>query len=151
MTPEAPPVDVGSPVDELVAAFEACTMPMALWQHHKTHLLVSMAYLLRQPEDQAVERIREGIQRYNASQGQVQTRERGYHETITRFWIHMIRHFLASADRRRPVDELGEALAEALGDQRLAMRYYSRDLLMSWEARLAWHEPDLEPLPTIGG
>jgi hypothetical protein len=149
MTQPIRPLDATAPIEAIVAGFEDGTLPFEVWKHHRTHLRVSLWYQLTYPLEEAIPRIREGIQRYNMSKGVVQTPEGGYHETLTRFWIHMIAHHLAGADRRRPFDDLGAELVETLGDKLLPLRYYSRDLIFSWEARTEWREPDLEPLPSV--
>jgi len=38
-------------------------------------------------------------------------------------------------------------LVDRYGSKRLPFEYYSRERLMSWEARMDWVGPDLKPLP----
>jgi hypothetical protein len=38
-------------------------------------------------------------------------------------------------------------LAARYANKDLPLEYYSRDHLMSWEARIDWVEPDIKPLP----
>jgi hypothetical protein len=75
------------------------------------------------------------------------TSTEGYHETITRFYLAVIRAFLASVDSGRPADELARELIARFGDRNLPLRHHSRERLFSADARLGWLEPDLEPLP----
>jgi hypothetical protein len=74
-------------IDRLLRAFEACTLPRSQW-NHAAHLTVALWYLVRYSPSEAIQRIRSGIQRYNAAAGIVTTNNSGYHETLTLFWIH---------------------------------------------------------------
>jgi len=89
--------------------------------------------------------MRVGIIRLNASHGLVETAARGYHETITRVWLAVVRQLMQEV-----AAESSLAFVEACGD-RLAkdalLRHYSRERLMSVEARARFVEPDLAPLP----
>lgn len=129
----------------LAAAFCDCTLAKAEWTHH-AHLRVGLWHLLRYPPSAALDRLRDGIRRFNVASGVANTEASGYHESITRFYIWAIGQFLAAADRTRPEDELAEELVRACGDKGLPLRYWSKDRLMSVEARLGWVEPDLQPL-----
>ena len=131
-------------IETLVRGFEACTLPHSEWTH-RAHLTVALWYLTHGSETEATERMRDGIQRLNESHGVPTTKERGYHETITLFWLRMISREVVSATTRSIV-EMANNVARRYTNSRLPFEYYSRDRLMSWEARLGWVEPDLKPL-----
>jgi hypothetical protein len=86
--------------------------------------------------------VRDGIRRYNASQGN----STGYHETITLAWLAVIGRFLEGRDESRSVADLSAELLEECGDKDHLLRYYSRDRLFSEEARARWVPPDLAPI-----
>jgi hypothetical protein len=130
-----------SEIDELVRSFEDGSLPRSEWTH-ASHLLVALWYLSRHPRDQATRLMRDGVQRYNARNGRLGA----YHETITLSWIAVIARFLDRADRRRPVAELAAALIDRYSDKDFLLRFYSRDVLMSDEARAAWVPPDRQPI-----
>ena|SRR5258706_14936531 len=130
----------------LVRGFETGTLPRAQWTH-RAHLTVACWYLVCHAELDATLRIREGIKKYNASQGIVTTKERGYHETMTLFWARMVRGYLAKATLERPLAHIVNDLVAQYSDKNLLFEYYSRDRLMSGEARMNWMEPDLKLLP----
>ncbi len=91
--------------------------------------------------------MREGIQRYNAAMGIQQTKNSGYHETITLFWLWIGLWYLAEQRiSALALDEVNQFI-QRCSDPQLPLHYYSRDRLMSWEARTDWVEPDLQPLP----
>ncbi|MFM7675234.1 MAG: hypothetical protein ACKO5F_06550 [Synechococcus sp.] len=135
------------PVNELVQAFTAGTLPRHEWTHH-AHLTVGLWHVLQAPSPgEALEALRRGIRRYNVATGTENTDCQGYHETITRFYVGLIQHFLQHADRRQPIDALAAELIARHGERSLLGRHYSRKLLDSSAARLHWHEPDRRPLP----
>jgi len=132
-------------ITNIVRAFEACTLPSSEWTH-RTHLTVALYYLAQFPEPEATERIRDGIQRYNQANGIRMTKDGGYHDTITLFWIRMIRSYCEAADKAASLVDWANGVIACYGDKRLPFEYYSRDLLMSWEARTHWVGPDLKLL-----
>jgi hypothetical protein len=134
-----------SHTDLLTRAFCDCSLPKMEWTH-EAHLRVGLWHLLRYTPEEATDRLRNGIRRYNVACGVANTDSSGYHETITRFYIHVIAKFLASAERSQSVDELAKELIRECGDKGLPLRHWSRALLYSAEARLGWVEPDLRPL-----
>jgi hypothetical protein len=131
----------------LVARFEDCTLPKEEWTH-RAHLTVGLWYASRLSYEEALIAMREGILRLNAAHGVPTTPTRGYHETITRFYLRLLCDYVAS-EEERPVGSWPERVARLLsryGDRELPLRHYTKDRLMSPEARFGWVEPDLQPL-----
>ncbi len=120
------------------------TLPKSEWTHH-AHLRSGLWHLLHYPDEVALALMRERIRAYNESTGGENTDTAGYHETITRFYLRVIRRFLDSVDATRPPDELARELIERCGERDLALRFYSRERLFSTQARREWLEPDLVP------
>ena len=132
-------------VADLVGRVEACTFPLPDW-HHDVHLAVLTWYLARHPRAEATRLMRSTIQRFNAHHGLLMTRETGYHETLTLAWIALVHDFLAKNGRGKTLVEKVEAVTGAFRDKLLLRRHYTRERIMSWEARLDWVEPDRRPL-----
>jgi hypothetical protein len=132
--------------DCTVREFIARTLPKNAWTH-QAHLRVGLWHALQYPDAAALELLRERISAYNEATGVPNTAQSGYHETITRFYLQVIRVFVRSADPSAPLDELAHALIDQWGDKNLLLRHYSSPRLFSVEARRAWIEPDLVPLP----
>jgi hypothetical protein len=132
--------------DALWEAFSTAALPEQDWTH-RSHLRVAWLFSNRYTLDEAHLLMRVGIIRLNAAQGLVETPARGYHETITRVWLVLLRSLMKefpAASSAAFVDAAGAWLArEAL------LRHYSRDRLTSVEARAHFIDPDLEPLPTV--
>ncbi|MBI1777505.1 MAG: hypothetical protein HYR63_19375 [Proteobacteria bacterium] len=133
-------------IEELVSAFRTKTLPLEHWSH-QAHLTVGIWHLVRMSAGEATPLIREGISRYNESQGVPNSDSRGYHETITRFYIWAIGKYLEAADRSRTLLDLTNGLiVSPHGSKDHPFRYYSRERLLSVEARRGWVEPDLAAL-----
>jgi hypothetical protein len=72
----------------------------------------------------------------------------GYHETITRVFLHGVRLFLAEADPKAPLHELvNELLLSPMGRRDWPLRFYSPARLFSVEARRSFVTPDIAALP----
>jgi hypothetical protein len=135
-------------IEYLIRGFESGTLPRAQWTHH-AHLTIACWYLVCYPESEAVRQIREGIRKYNRAVGIVTTNESGYHETMTLFWIRMVRSYLSKTTLECSLVGLINNLGSRYANKDLPFEYYSREHLMSWEARINWVEPDLKPLPSV--
>ena len=123
------------------------TLPRAEWTH-EAHLAATTYLLLKRPDVDLDRELRDIIRRYNESVGGVNSDSEGYHETITRTFLHGVRLFLAKADVSEPLHQLvNELLLSPMGRRDWPSRYYSRDRLLSVEARRSFVAPDLRALP----
>ena len=133
-------------IDTLLHAFQECSLPRSEWTH-EAHLTVALWYFLfGESESEAIDAIRNGIKRYNAVHGIETTKNSGYHETLTLFWVRTIRRYLADESQNRSIVHLANGLIAKYADRTLPFRYYTRERLMSWEARINWVEPDLRAI-----
>jgi hypothetical protein len=125
----------------------ACTLPRAEWTH-EAHLAAT-TYLLTRRTDIAIDKELPGIiRRYNESVGGVNDDTQGYHETITRVFLHGVRLFLAEADPGEPLHELiNELLLSPMGRRDWPLRFYSAERLFSVDARRRFVPPDVAALP----
>jgi hypothetical protein len=125
----------------------ARTLPRADWTH-EAHLAATTYLLVRRPDIDLDLELPGIIRRYNESVGGVNSDSEGYHETITRTFLHGVRLFLAEADLRDPLHELVNGLLlSPMGRRDWPLRFYSRELLFSVEARRTLVSPDLAALP----
>ena len=133
-------------LDQLIAGFQSCTLPHEDWTHG-AHLQVGAWHVHRLGAESALATLRAGIRRLNDSHGTVNSPTSGYHETITAAYVKLIEAFLATFEGSVPFDERLKALVESpLADRSILLRYWSRERLMSTEARATWLAPDLAPL-----
>ena len=112
---------------------------------HEAHLRVAHLHLQRYVFDEAHLRMRAGIVRLNASHGLVESATRGYHETMTRAWLALV---AALPPAVGDADSRGVVSAHAARLTRDApLQHYSKDRLLSLEARARFVEPDLAAFP----
>ena len=128
-------------VERLVERFESCALPAADFDHG-AHLTVALWHLAGTPASEATKRVRAGLHRYTRHNNA----QAIYNETITLFWLKLVRHFLAHADANRPLAEHANELVATYINSKLPFEYYSRELIGSPEAKHSWVEPDLRPL-----
>lgn len=125
----------------------ARTLPRADWTH-EAHLAATSYLLTRRPDIDLDQRLPDIIRRYNESVGGVNDDTQGYHETITRLFLHTVRLFLRDADQEAPLHELvNELLRSPMGRRDWPLRFYSAERLFSVEARRHFVPPDLAVLP----
>jgi hypothetical protein len=125
----------------------ALTLPKPEWTH-EAHLGTTTYLLLRHPEIDLDKELPSLIRRYNESVGGVNSETEGYHETITRVFLHGVRLFLSKAGLGAPVHELvNELLLSPIGRRDWPLRFYSSATLFSVEARRNFVEPDIAALP----
>ncbi len=105
--------------------------------HHRDHLAVSVVYLYAGNLEAALDRMRESLQRFISHHSL-----KGYHETITRFWMQEVEKRL---DRTLCLGESVRHIQARLSDKNLVYQHYSRETLHSPEAKARWVEPDLIP------
>jgi len=123
------------------------TLPREEWTH-EAHLAATTYVLLKHPEIDLDRELPGIIRGYNESVGGVNSDTEGYHDTITRAYLRGIRLFLEEADATRPIHDLvNELLMSPTGRRDWPLRFWSKERLMSVEARRKWVEPDLRAIP----
>lgn len=124
----------------------ARSLPRAEWTH-EAHLAATTYLLLKRPDVDIDQELPGIIRRYNESVGGVNSDSEGYHETITQVSIRGVRAALARSEGQEGLAARVNNLLQAPEGRRdWPLRFYSRALLFSKEARLGWSEPDLVPL-----
>lgn len=127
--------------------FNASAIPEKEWRHRE-HLRVGWMFLKEYPLiDEAHLLMRVGIIRLNAFHELVETPSRGYHETLTRVWLLLIRGLMKEVDVSTSAVASGafvDACAARLSKDAV-LRHYSRERITSVRARSIFVDPDLEP------
>ena len=125
----------------------ARTLPRPDWTH-EAHLAATTYLLTRRPDVDIDQELPGIIRAYNESVGGVNSDSEGYHETITRLFLHGVRLFLSEADPDEPLHELvNELLLSPMGRRDWPLRFYSAERLFSVEARRKFVPPDIAALP----
>ncbi len=126
---------------DLVRSFEDATISRDDW-HHAEHLVVALYYLTHHDIETATTKMRDGIFRLLRDTFEVDlTKEMPYHETLTVFWMRTVADFKASKNGSSLLDNSNEVATKF--DKDYPLRFYSRDLLFSDEARANYIGPDL--------
>ncbi|KAK2180499.1 hypothetical protein NP493_440g02008 [Ridgeia piscesae] len=124
-------------------AFEDTTLPFKDWDH-VAHIRMAWNYIKENGKDKATPLIVQGIKNYN-EQNKDQI-SRGYHETVTQFYIHMIADAVSRSD---DTDSTFSDFIETnnLMDRQLLYEYYTDELINSDAAKLTFIVPNKKDLP----
>lgn len=125
----------------IVEQFERCSFKLEEFTHAR-HLTVAACYLAKFPFNEALARMRIGLQRFIAHHG-----KQGYHETITRFWMELISRFLTGVPEDVSIAESVNEVIVRYGRKDILFEYYTRERVLSEIARREWVEPDLKSIP----
>ena len=134
-------------IEHLGEGLVARTLTQPEWTH-EAHLAATTYLLLRRPDIALDHELPGIIRRFNESVGGVNDDTQGYHETITRVFLHGVRLFLAEADLHEALHALvNDLLRSPAGRSDWPLRFYSRERLFSVEARRHFVTPDVAALP----
>jgi hypothetical protein len=128
---------------EVVRKFEQCEFALEEFTHAR-HLTVACWYLSTFPADEALQRMRDGLQRFIAHH-----EKQGYHETITRFWMELLENYLCQCPPEATFTSKVNGAIERFAKKDVLFSYYTRDLITSDAARAAWVAPDLRPIADV--
>jgi len=123
-------------IKEIVRKFETCIIAPSEFSH-QAHLTVALWYLSHFPFDEAAELMRDGLRRFIK-----QHNAAGYHETITVFWLKLVRRFLDETAADQTLIDAANELLQKFDDSKLLLQFYSHDVIHSETARVMWVEPD---------
>ncbi|MGQ0588461.1 MAG: hypothetical protein ACT4N8_02860 [Sphingosinicella sp.] len=128
--------------------FLACALAKAEWTH-EAHLSTTAWLILERPDIHPERDLPHLIRRYNESVGGVNSDTEGYHETITQVSIAAVRRALARSEGQGLTVRVNALLLAPEGRRDWPLRFYSRELLFSKEARLGWVGPDRAALAGV--
>ena len=125
----------------------ARTLPRAEW-NHGAHFAAALWLMRYRPDLDASSAMAGMIRAYNDASGVANNDSSGYHETITLASLRAARGVLDFNPADMPVFHIANAiLGSNLANPNWLLEYWTQSRLMSVEARHAWLEPDLKPLP----
>lgn len=133
---------------ELLAGFEACTLPAASLSHRE-HVRLAWAYLRERPLLEALERVTRGIQRFAAAHGHAGK----YHATVTWAWVLLVHERLEGGGRELPWEAFAATNPDlfARGAEGPIARAYRPETLQSPLARRVFVWPDRLSGVDVGG
>mgnify|MGYP006179682297 CR=1 FL=1 len=122
------------------------TLPKQEWTH-RAHFAAAL-WLLSHPDVLAkAGGMAPIIRRYNEATGVRNTDSGGYHETITQASLRMAARALAEAEGAPLSAVLAGMMAGPCGRSGWIFDYWTKERLMSPEARREWTAPDIQSLP----
>ena len=123
---------------EFMKQFEDCSLEEF---HHVDHIRMAWIYLRTCGYEVGSVKVKDGIKRFAAAKNANTL----YHETITQFWIRLVRHVI----EKYSAETFEEFFASfpPLQNSKSIFRHYSREYLMSISARSKFQDPDLLPMP----
>lgn len=124
---------------------EACQFPVSDFDH-RAHLRLAYVYLSENSTGTATELMRDTLHRFLARNGVDPAK---YHATLTNAWILAVHHFMEKTGSSGSAGEFIERNPELL-DPKIMRTHYSAEVLFSDEARAAFVQPDLDPIPRHG-
>jgi len=127
-------------IDRVVDDFESCQTGKDEF-HHQQHIVVAVCYLVSTPIEVATERMRNSLFRF-LDHHKVDSRK--YNETLTVFWLEMVVLELKKLAADATLVEKCNSVVSALSNTKLALDFYSEELLWSDEARKSFVSPDLK-------
>lgn len=115
---------------------------------HEAHLLAAL-YLLSLHGADTLPVIRKHLFEYLSAIGVESTDTSGYHETLTIFWLWRLKQRFANSAgqvewNQQNIDDLIEDFD--MTERNIWLQHYSKERMMSVEARTTFLEPDLMPL-----
>jgi hypothetical protein len=131
----------------LVDQWSACTLSEKEF-NHAAHVAVCSYIVWHHSLPDSYSRMRAGLYRFNEAVGTPNSDERGYHETLTRFWCTLLFYRIHQGQFSSSWQAANRMLSLYQNDSRAERHYYSFDVLKSKEARRTWLVPDVPgPIP----
>ena len=140
-----PPALSDADIDRIGLGVTHRTLPKPEWTH-AAHWAAAL-WVIRQHGPDAEAMMPGLIRAYNEATGVANTLDGGYHHTITLASMRAARNCLEAAPDALLSSVLTDLLATDLGRPDWILAYWSKARLFTPEARLAWRDPDLQPLP----
>ncbi len=132
-----------------IEAFEAGTILPGDWSH-RSHIRMAWIYLRVMPFDEALQTVRVGLRRFAQRHAIPDSLERGYHETLTVAWMRLMASGMTHHGGFADSSAFCEAMPHLLC-RTLTRVFYSRDRIMTLDAKERFVPPDLAELPASCG
>ena len=134
----------------LLENWETGRMPKEEWTH-EMHLIMGLAMIVRFGK-QALPAMRERILRFNNAVGTINSDSSGYHETLTVYWLWLIRQFMLEKNLttfdETAIDEL--VYEESLAKRNGWLAFYNEETIKSVAARRGFVPPDFGEMTGVG-
>ena len=134
-------------ISRIGEGFCAATLPRTEWTH-AAHFAAALWLMRHRPDLEAAAAMPALLRAYNDAVGTPNDDNGGYHETSTLASLRALKGVLDANPPDMPLHTIVNALmASNMANPNWLLEYWSRDRLMSVEARREWRDPDLKALP----
>lgn len=130
-----------SELETVFRTFENGKISRDAWGHPE-HLIVAFFYASNNDFETALAKMRSGIFNLLKAFEVDLSKEMPYHETMTVFWMRTVFDFAATKNGCSIVETCAEMIDKF--DKDYPMKFYSRELLFSAEARKTFIDGDLK-------
>lgn len=134
--------------DQIVAiidGFQVTNLSKTEWTHD-AHLIVALFYVNKYSVERALSLLRKRIIKLNESNGVINSDSSGYHETITVFWLIILKKFILLGRFKSLARACNELVNSKIGMRDYLLNYYSANNVFSVKARRNWVYPDKKRL-----
>ncbi|MBP7173108.1 MAG: hypothetical protein KBA33_03430 [Cloacibacterium sp.] len=132
-------------IQHIIHQFNHQTLPKEKWTH-QAHIIVAFWYAQQFSEEEALAKLTDAIKNYNISVGTENTDTSGYHETLTVFWLKLVKEYLEYKKDATIEDAINTFLLLITSGTGFPLIFYSGEVLFSKEARHHWVTPNKLPL-----
>ncbi|MBT1698031.1 hypothetical protein KK083_14155 [Fulvivirgaceae bacterium PWU4] len=127
-------------VDCFAKGFLNQTLPKDLFDH-LGHVKIAIWHLKRYSFEETICRVRAAIILFNHVNGGENTGERGYHETITIFWLKVVQSFMKELRELTEDEVYNKFVATRLADRDFIYKFYEKQFVASVYARAYYVAP----------
>ncbi len=124
------------------------SLPRTDWTH-EAHLAACHWIVAERPDIDPDRDLRGIISGYNAAVGGVNDDTQGYHETITRCFVHAVQLHRVEMPEGSLVERINALLLSPFGRRDWPLQFFTYERLFSVAARREFVTPDLAPLPAL--
>ncbi len=142
MSTPQPPI---TSIDRLLAAFNDQTLDAPSWTH-EAHLTVGLMHAREYALHDAICRMRGGIILLNGKHQTPNTGQRGYHETLTVFWMTVLSLYVNRFPAMSKTELVNSFLQSPLADRSLPFLFYEKEKVLSEPCRAMYISPEKMPL-----
>ena len=130
----------------LIDRFVCGTLPAKEWTH-EAHLTVGLWFVAHYGREEASVQMPKLIKKHNDISGTENSDTSGYHETITQFWIWQLDCYWQQVKQKMSIlNACNYLINSSFGDPSSFLKFYSKSLIFSLEARKENILPDIRPL-----
>jgi len=140
MMPIAPASETD--LKRLVDKWSNGTLPEREWTH-AAHVSTCTYLIWHNTLAQSFELMKAGLYRFNQATGTPNTDERGYHDTLTRFWCTLLFYKIHRGHFKSCLEAAAAMSIQYGTNSRAEKAYYSFDVLRNKLARRQWVAPDV--------